>query len=140
MHRVVGGRDADGEAQSESLSGGDLSSGGASSAESIALESGSPFGSTSSSASSSNLTSLKAEVEDANGGGNLQDNKVSLLSSDSFTRYTFTFSVAYVLFCYVFVLFLLSNGPLPRKCEESRGNDFSASFVVRIVSNIEISL
>lgn len=85
MHRVVGGRDADGEAQSESLSGGDLSSGGASSAESIALESGSSFGSTSSSASSSNLTSLKAQVEDANGGGNLQDSKVSLLSSDSFT-------------------------------------------------------
>ncbi|XP_018816557.1 uncharacterized protein LOC108987935 [Juglans regia] len=81
---VVMGREGDGDGQSESFSGGELSNGAASNAESMVLESSSSFGSASSSASSSNLSSLKAQAEDAHGGANLQDIKVTLLSSDSF--------------------------------------------------------
>ncbi|KAG2715036.1 hypothetical protein I3760_03G057900 [Carya illinoinensis] len=81
---VVMGREGDGDGQSESFSGGELSNSAASNAESMVLESSSSFGSASSSASSSNLSSLKAQAEDAHGGANLQDIKVTLLSSDSF--------------------------------------------------------
>lgn len=73
-----------GESQSESLSGGDLSSGAASSAESMVLGPGSSFGSTSSSASSSYLSSLKAQADDGHGGAYLQDINVTLPSSESF--------------------------------------------------------
>ncbi|KAM3712447.1 hypothetical protein ACB094_01G181500 [Castanea mollissima] len=63
----------------ESFSAGDLSNGTVSNAESIVLETSSSFGSTTSSASSSsttNLSSIKAQVEDS---------KLTLPSSDSFT-------------------------------------------------------
>lgn len=80
-----------GEAQSESLSDGDLSSGAASSAESMVLGPGSSFGSTSSSASSSYLSSLKAQADDGHGGAYLQDINVTLPSSESFARYTYVF-------------------------------------------------
>ncbi|XP_023890253.1 protein PAL OF QUIRKY isoform X2 [Quercus suber] len=63
----------------ESFSAGELSNGTVSNAESIVLETSSSFGSTSSSASSSsttNLSSIKAQVEDS---------KLTLPSSDSFT-------------------------------------------------------
>lgn len=91
---VVMGREGDVESQSESFSGGN--------AESMVLESSSSFGSASSSASSSNfnLSSLKAQAEDAHGGANLPDIKVTLLSSDSFARYTDIF--CHIWFCSVF--------------------------------------
>lgn len=95
---VVMGREGDGDGQSESFSGGELSNSAASNAESMVLESSSSFGSASSSASSSNLSSLKAQAEDAHGGANLQDIKVTLLSSDSFARYTDSF---WALLCFL---------------------------------------
>lgn len=106
-----------GEAQSESLSGGESSSGAASNAESMVLGTGSSFGSTSSSASSSNLSSLKAQADDGHGigGGYLQDIKVTLPSSDSFARYTYVFwRLCWGLLCFLF-LFILSDVCLLRK-------------------------
>lgn len=80
-----------GEAQSESLIGGNFSDSASSNAESMVLGTGSSFGSTSSSASSSNLSSLKAQADDGHGGPYLQDIKVTLPSSESFSRYTYVF-------------------------------------------------
>ena len=81
-----------------SFSAGELST--VSNAESIVLETSSSFGSTSSSASSSsttNLSSIKAHVEDS---------KLTLPSSDSFTRYTY-------IFC---LLLLFGSGYLAFSC------------------------
>jgi hypothetical protein len=78
-----------GEAETESFSGGEFSNGGVSNAESIVLETSSSFGSTASSASSTNSSSIKAQVEDGLGGTNVLDCMVALPSSDSLTRYTF---------------------------------------------------
>lgn len=74
-----------GEAETESFSGGEFSNGGVSNAESIVLETSSSFGSTASSASSTNSSSIKAQVEDGLGGTNVLDCMVTLPSSDSFT-------------------------------------------------------
>jgi hypothetical protein len=108
---------AQGEAQSESLSGGESSSGTASNAESVVLGPGSSFGSTSSSASSSNLSSLKAQADDGHGigGACLQDIKVAFPSSDSFARYTYVFRrLCWGLLCFL-CLFKLSDVCLVRK-------------------------
>ncbi|KAM3712448.1 hypothetical protein ACJW31_01G181300 [Castanea mollissima] len=77
----------------ESFSAGDLSNGTVSNAESIVLETSSSFGSTTSSASSSsttNLSSIKAQVEDS---------KLTLPSSDSFTSATSAISQPQSITC-----------------------------------------
>lgn len=77
----------DGDAQSsDSLSGGELSNGIGSTAESLLLDTISSFESISSSASSSNLAPICANVED--NAGDLQDNKAKATPFESILRYT----------------------------------------------------
>lgn len=101
----------------DSFSAGELSNGTVSNAESIVLETSSSFGSTSSSASSSsttNLSSIKAQVEDS---------KLTLPSSDSFTRYTYIFCLSLLLDLGV-LLSLVIQCLFAEKMEEKEGRWF----------------
>ena len=59
--------------------------------ESVVLETNSSFGSSSSSVSASNLSAMRAHVED--GGANFQDKRVNLPLSESTERYNLSFCI-----------------------------------------------
>ena len=78
--------------------------GSTSMAESMVLETSSSFGSTSSSASLTNLALIKSSVEEGTSG--VQDSKAKFTSSDPIARYSDTrFQLTFSLIFYVYLLF-----------------------------------
>lgn len=89
-------------AQSEDLIGNGI--GSPSMAESMVLETSSSFGSTSSSASLTNLAPIKSSAEEGTSG--VQDSKAKFTSSDAIARYSDTrFQLTFSLIFYVYLLF-----------------------------------